>query len=828
MQPLRLSSDASNPPGISINQTSAGEALRVDSDQSRMRMPQFIWRVEITSSYREPRPMTDQLSAPLSRASLIFTVAMSVLMSAWPSNAQDIHPGETPPLTTIGAVRELGAEKAETLALQVKLRGVVTFVNSKGTDFKINDATGGVGVSLPKGTHCPAEGDEVEVIGHTNQLIVQDHLYPHVVGKDVRILGQAAFPKPQPTSVAAIGAFKHYDQWVSVEGVVTMWTIKEPKLSLMITGPDTWAVVHIRGFKESDLPRKLHGARVRVTGVNMGISHTAADAIMAPTSAQLEILEPGASSIFEAKESTVARVLAKDEPLASRLRIRGTVTLRANETTLYIRDGEDALCAELMFGWMKSTTPGIVYADAGPLPVIKPGDVVEMVGSILEPRKESRRNAYALHSCHVRVIDHDLAPQPAITTLRKINAGAHTFDLVQFKARLLHNDQSPPDRRLWRTSMMMESEGLTMPLMAELPDQDAFRSLSPNDEIEVRGVVDKATSYSPRRIRVASAGDVVSLGLAPSVREERLWWWTGSGALVLLVLGAWISTLMRSLHHQRQTDAALRELNATLESRVQERTQQLEDSQQHLERALDQEKQLGDLKTRFVTMVSHEFRTPLGITMSAVELMRHYDDRLPADQRRELCEDIYGATKNMAALMEQMLVLGRVEAGKLGYRPAPLDVATLIVKLTDECLSATSRKCPVITRFEGSLEGAVGDESLLRHIVGNLLTNAVKYSPAGSEVDFTVQRDGCWLELRVADHGIGIPEADQARLFEAFHRGANVGDIPGTGLGLVIVKRCVDLHGGTITMQSSAHQGTTFTVRLPLFGTPESASGTAE
>lgn len=768
----------------------------------------------------EGRSMTHRFSAPLSKSPLRFAVAMSVLIGAWPSVAQDIRPGETSPLTTIGAVRELGADKADTLALPVKLKGVVTFVNSKGTDFKFNDATGGVGVSLPKGTQCPEEGDEVEVIGHTNQLTVQDHLYPHVVGEAVRFVGKAPFPQPQSTSVAAIGAFKHYDQWVSVEGVVTMWTIKEPKLSLMITGPDTWAVVHIRGFKETDLPRKLHGAKVRITGVNMGISHTAADAIMAPTPAQLEILEPGNESIFEATESTVAKILAKEEPLAARRRIRGVVTMRADETTLYIRDGEDALCAELMFGWMKSTTPGIIYADAGPLPVIKAGDLVELVGSILQPRKESRRNAYALHSCHVRVIGHDLAPQPAITTLKEINSGAHTFDFVQFKARLLHKDQSPPDRGMWRTSMMMESEGLPMPLIAELPRQDAFQSLNPNDEIDVRGVVDKATSYSPRRIRVASAGDVVSLGLAPSVRKERLWWWTGSIALVLLVLGAWISTLMRSLHRQRQGDAALRELNATLETRVQERTQQLEASQQHLERALDQEKQLGDLKTRFVNMVSHEFRTPLGITMSAVELMRHYDDRLPADQRRELCEDIYGATKNMAALMEQMLVLGRVEAGKLGCRPAPLDVATLVGKLTDECLSATSRKCPIITNCEGTLTGALGDESLLRHILGNLLTNAVKYSHSDSRVEFSARRDDVWVEFRVADQGIGIPEADHAHLFEAFHRGSNVGDIPGTGLGLVIVKRCVDLHDGTIVMQSAPHRGTTFTVRLPLFGSP--------
>ena len=233
------------------------------------------------------------------------------------------------------------------------------------------------------------------------------------------------------------------------------------------------------------------------------------------------------------------------------------------------------------------------------------------------------------------------------------------------------------------------------------------------------------------------------------------------------------------------------------------------------ERELAAEREVSELKSRFVTTVSHEFRTPLGITMSAIELLRHYEDRLPPEEKAQLFEDIYSSTRNMAGLMEQVLVLGRVDAGKLAYRPAPLDLDTLARKLTDESHSATNRKCLIEWSVENDLSGATADEALLRHIFSNLLNNGVKYSPAGSTVHFSARREGLMAVFTVKDRGIGIPDADLPKLFEAFHRGSNVGEIPGTGLGLVIIKRCVDLHNGSIRVDSKPGAGTTFTVRIP-------------
>ena len=151
------------------------------------------------------------------------------------------------------------------------------------------------------------------------------------------------------------------------------------------------------------------------------------------------------------------------------------------------------------------------------------------------------------------------------------------------------------------------------------------------------------------------------------------------------------------------------------------------------------------------------------------------------------------------------------------FKPAAFDLRAFCQRVCDEIESATGKRCPIPLQVEAGLQDAFGDESVLRHTFTNLLSNAVKYSPPDQPVDFVVRREGDDAVCSVVDHGCGIPEADQKRLFQAFHRGSNVRQIPGTGLGLLIVQRCVALHDGTIHFESVEGQGTTFTVRLPLF-----------
>jgi len=234
-------------------------------------------------------------------------------------------------------------------------------------------------------------------------------------------------------------------------------------------------------------------------------------------------------------------------------------------------------------------------------------------------------------------------------------------------------------------------------------------------------------------------------------------------------------------------------------------------------KALAREKELSQLKSNFVSMVSHEFRTPLAIIQSSAELLREFFQKMAPEERDEQLESITGNTRRMAGMMEGILVLSRLDAGRLDFTPSALDLDGFCRRAVDEVLSATSRRCPIELALAPGLPQARADERLLTHILTNLLSNAVKYSEPGGRVRFAVEREGAEARCMIRDEGIGISEEDQHMLFTAFHRGANVGSRAGTGLGLLLVKRCVELHHGKVRIESTVGRGTTVTVRLPVF-----------
>jgi signal transduction histidine kinase len=244
---------------------------------------------------------------------------------------------------------------------------------------------------------------------------------------------------------------------------------------------------------------------------------------------------------------------------------------------------------------------------------------------------------------------------------------------------------------------------------------------------------------------------------------------------------------------------------------------QRKQAEAELLRTLAREKELGQLRSNFVSMVSHEFRTPLGIIQSSAEILEEYLDRLEPAERVDHLQSVRKNTVHMAGLMEEVLLIGSFDAGKMVFKPAMLELRTYVRKLVDEVLSATNRRCPIELLFAEMPAEIQADGRLLRHIFTNLLTNAVKYSDAGQVVWFEIGCAEAEIVCAIRDRGIGISEADQEWLFNAFHRGYNVADRPGTGLGLVIVKRCVDLHGGKIKVESKLGEGTSVTVRLPMF-----------
>ncbi|MBX3652594.1 MAG: PAS domain S-box protein [Ramlibacter sp.] len=240
-------------------------------------------------------------------------------------------------------------------------------------------------------------------------------------------------------------------------------------------------------------------------------------------------------------------------------------------------------------------------------------------------------------------------------------------------------------------------------------------------------------------------------------------------------------------------------------------------SEQESREALEQQKALNELRTRFVAMTSHEFRTPLAAILSAGELLRDYGDRLPADEKAELLDSIAAAVQRMSRMMDRVLLLGKADAQMLEFAPQPLDLVPLCRQFVDEAKAQhPDSASEVVTAFAPDLRRGLYDEKLLRHIFGNLLSNALKYSPGGGTVRFSVRHDDKGNTVfEVADQGIGIPADEITHLFESFHRASNVGDIQGTGLGLAIVKTAVDKHGGRIEVDSVPGEGTRFGVWLP-------------
>lgn len=236
-----------------------------------------------------------------------------------------------------------------------------------------------------------------------------------------------------------------------------------------------------------------------------------------------------------------------------------------------------------------------------------------------------------------------------------------------------------------------------------------------------------------------------------------------------------------------------------------------------IQSALQKEKEINELKSRFVSVVSHEFRNPLNTILFSTELLQRYGTQITEQKKETYLERIQGSVKRMHQLLSDVLTVGETEAGKLQFVPQPLDTIRFCKELVDEFHLTDKRKSPIVFSHNQSNASHLWlDERLLRHILTNLLSNAVKYSPNGSPIDFKLELSNQSAVFQVQDRGIGIPKSEQANLFQSFHRASNAKSLPGTGLGLSIVKQCVDLHGGKIAVESEENQGTLITVTLPI------------
>ena len=271
-----------------------------------------------------------------------------------------------------------------------------------------------------------------------------------------------------------------------------------------------------------------------------------------------------------------------------------------------------------------------------------------------------------------------------------------------------------------------------------------------------------------------------------------------------------------------------------LQKKLQEQNEQLQSSALVLSRSLEQERKLSQMKSDFISVVSHEFRTPLTTIQSASELLEYYE--WTKEEQVEQLHQIQSEVKHMTDLMEDVLFLSRANANKAKLNITKFDLADFCKRLLVQ-IKKTFAENYTLHSFLHILPNEIAiqnfhienelpivsvnmDEKLLRQIITNLITNAIKYSHQNTTIEFKVTVDfrvsSPNVSFVISDRGIGIPEEDLEHLFSAFHRGKNVGILPGTGLGLSIVKNCIDIHNGTIAVNSKLNVGTEFTVTLPI------------
>jgi PAS domain S-box-containing protein len=277
----------------------------------------------------------------------------------------------------------------------------------------------------------------------------------------------------------------------------------------------------------------------------------------------------------------------------------------------------------------------------------------------------------------------------------------------------------------------------------------------------------------------------------------------------------------------RQSEEQLIVYAAELEKKVDARTQDLNTSILNLEReiaerkraeeearkALEKERELNELKSKFVSIASHEFRTPLSTILSSISLVEQYNRKGDSEKLIKHTQRVKSSVEHLTAILNDFLSLGKLEEGKVDVKWEPINLVSLFNDIKEEIKVQLKENQEIIIDCGGA-EEIKSDSRILRNILFNLLSNASKYSDAGKSIYLSCHKTNDGIEIRIRDEGIGIPEEDVKYMFDRFFRASNASNIPGTGLGLNIVKRYVDLLDGTIRFTSQRQKGTTFVVSL--------------
>ncbi len=754
---------------------------------------------------------------------LLLATALSEGQTTNPSpSAPAPGANELPLPTTARQLRDLARREAAR-RYPIHLQAVVTYFDPAQQNLFVHDGTGGLWVLRTFRQTNFHTGDLLEING-----LSEAWNGPGLTAKSIKVLGTAPLPAAHWTTFDRLASGDEDCEWLKIRGVIRSMAYRFELLKIDLAVGKDHVPLYLPGYGERPLPTNLIGAAVEAQGVCSMKFNTNGQIYgfwyYVPNTNFIEVLRPAPEDPFAGDTRPVRefrqwRRIGPDDLI----KVKGVVTWASDDQRIFLRDETGSLQVRLQQRWLRDDPAGR-YLDPPAVEPARPGDVVEAVGY-----PSLGEFGFVLVDARYRGVASAPPPPPRPMNLGDALEPKFDGELVSVEARSLDREprrSAQPNEKV----LVFQAEDTTFEVL--LPAAAASRLRLVKDSlVRLTGVnVIQANQWLKGhsfQLLLRGPEDLTVLQTPPR------WTWLdaakfGAGASLVLFAGfAWVLALRRQVQVQTarvsERTSELRAANEDLkkEIAVRERAEAgVRRAEAEVRAALEKERELGELKTNFVNVVSHEFRTPLGVILSSSEILASYLDGLQPAERAEHLADIKACACHMTSLMEDVLVLGRVEAGKMQFRPAPLDVPNFCRHLIDEVLSATNRQCPIQFTEEGADGPARGDEGLLRHILQNLLSNAVKYSSPGKTVGLAVRRDGPDAIFTVRDEGIGIPAEDLKRVFTAFHRGRNVGPLPGSGLGLVIVKRCVELHAGSIHLDSTEGAETRVTVRVPLFVPP--------
>ena len=302
------------------------------------------------------------------------------------------------------------------------------------------------------------------------------------------------------------------------------------------------------------------------------------------------------------------------------------------------------------------------------------------------------------------------------------------------------------------------------------------------------------------------------------------------GTFVAIALISDITLRKKAEEALKQSEEQLIVYAAELEKKVKSRTEDLNDSIKKLEKevterkrveeellkALEKERDLNDMKSKFVSIASHEFRTPLSTILSSLTLIEQYRQLNQVDKIDKHVSRAQASVNHLTAILNDFLSLGRLEEGKIEINLEQVDVRILLNEISEEIQLILKPDQRLEFDFASSAPEIQTDSRILRNVLFNLLSNASKYSGPGKPINLACRSNENNLVVSIRDEGIGIPEEEQRHLFDRFFRASNALNIQGTGLGLNIVRRYLDLLKGTIAFTSQSGKGSTFTIQLPI------------